>query len=345
LSEFLGVKCHQVLTTIVLTMDIQALFHAAQVEGVAAPHNTLHLKVFYPAQPLTDEGARILGMVPANIEQAPFKVVILFNGVNCGPESYHWLAVTLAQQGLVVVTFAWVAQNIPGIVALTPGVDLSRLAPDTYGTGPTASAMETLLLALEELQSQGILAGLLDLQNIVIGGHSAGGRVAIESASPKFFPQVKAAFAYGAHTAAITQMGYAPGTILALPDSLPLLLIAGTCDGVIHRNSHLYGVIWETPTTPVERTFREAMAGGRNDSYLMLLTGANHFSIAHPFDGTIGTSFLDYPATQPLEQLREVMGTAIDLFIKGHVCHHPMALAELQQLGANHSLIATFVKK
>nr|WP_258003798.1 hypothetical protein [Fischerella thermalis] len=37
-------------------------------------------------------------------------------------------------------------------------------------------------------------------------------------------------------------MGYKPGTISLLPDSLPMLLIGGTCDGVITNSSDRYGI-------------------------------------------------------------------------------------------------------
>jgi len=182
------------------------------------------------------------------------------------------------------------------------------------------------------LQSVGVLAGLLDLQHITLGGHSAGGRVAIESANPQFFPQVVAAFSYGAHSAAIMQLGYAAGTILPLPDVLPLMLMGGTCDGVIANNGALYGVTWEQATTPVRRTFEEAISGSRDDSYLLLLEGANHFSITHPSDTTVGTSWLDFPATQPEEQLRDLLVEAIALFIDAHVRCQTPALETLNQL-------------
>mgnify|MGYP006273140159 CR=1 FL=1 len=321
-------------------MTIRALFRAAKVESAAPPYDTLHLKVFYPARPSGSDQEQNMGIVPANGEQAPFKVVIFFNGINCGPEIYQWLAIALAERGLVVVTFSWVGQNIPGMVALTPGIDLAMFAPGAYGSGPTATAMPAILNVLQELQHEGVLAGLLDLQHIVIGGHSAGGRAAIESASAQFFPQVAGAFGYGVHTAAVTQLGYEPGTILPLPDNLPLLLMGGTQDGVIARSSFRYGVEWETPTTPVERTFQEAIAGGRNDSYLLLLDGANHFSIAHPFDETTGRPFLDFSATQPEAQIRALMAEAIGLFIEGQIGHNPEATTTLQQLESHPLVVA-----
>jgi pimeloyl-ACP methyl ester carboxylesterase len=327
-------------------MNVRALFQAATVEDASSPYNTIHLKVFYPTQMSDSDIEKNLGVVPADSQQSPFKVVIFFSGFNCGSELYQWLAVKMAERGLVAVTFSWVAKNLPGMVALTPGVDIKMLAPDVYGTGPTASALPTLITALEHLQAEGVLAGLLDLNHIILGGHSAGGRVAIESASSNFFPQVAAAFAYGAHTGAIVQMGYEPGTILPLPDSLPLLLIGGTRDGVIFNSSHRYGVTWEQAQTPVVRTFHEAIAGGRGDSYLLILEGANHFSVVDPFDATTGRSFLDFPATQPQEQLRNLMAETIGLFIDAHVRSQTTAVEALNQLVAsNKPLIASFERK
>ena len=327
-------------------MSIRALFQAAKVEEAASPYDTIHLKVFYPAQMSGSEQEQNMGIVPADPQKAPFKVVIFFNGINCGPELYQWLAVKLAERGLVVVTFSWVAENIPGMITLTPGVNLKLLAPNTYGSGPTASALPTLLAALERLQAEGVLAGLLNLQQIILGGHSAGGRVAIESADPRFFPQITAAFAYGAHTAAGAQLGYPAGTILPLPDAVPLILIGGICDGVIAKSSFRYGVDWEQPTTPISCTFSKAIAGGRGDSYLLLLEGANHFSIAYPFDTATGRSFLDFPTTQPQDQVRDLLAETIGLFIDAHVCHQPTALAALDQhIASNNPLIASFLRK
>ena len=327
-------------------MSIRALFQAAKVKDASPPYDTIHLKVFYPAQMSGSAREQDLGIVPADAQRSPFKVVIFFNGINCSPEMYQWLAVKLAERGLVVVTFSWVAQNLPGIVALTPGVDIRMLSANTYGSGPTASALPVLLEALEGLQAEGVLAGLLDLQHIILGGHSAGGSVAIQNANPRFFPQIVAAFAYGAHTAAGLQLGYPPGTILPLPDALPLMLIGGTCDGVIAKSGYRYGVDWSQATTPLLRTFREAIAGGRDDSYLLLLEGANHFSIAYPFDSTTGRPFLDYPATQPEDQLRNLLAEAIGLFIDAHVRHQPIAYAALNQRSwANNPLIAQVKRK
>ncbi|MGD1700721.1 alpha/beta hydrolase family protein [Dapis sp. BLCC M229] len=327
-------------------IKIRAFYQATKVENAQPPYDTIQMKVFYPGKMPGSEQEQNRGIVPADKQQAPFPVVILFNGFNTNPELYKWLAVELAERGMVVVTFAWVAENFPGVVALTPGVDLAMLAPDTYGTAPTASALPTLLTELERINSEGILAGMLDLQKIILGGHSAGGRVAIESSSPNFFPEVVAAFGYGVHTAAGRMMGYEAATILPLPDLLPVLLIGGTRDGVIANSSHRYGTVWEEATTPVSRTFQEGISGGRNDSYLMLVEGANHFSFAYPFDPTTGTSFLDFPATQPEDEIRSLMAETIGLFIDAHVRQKSTAFDKLKEILNNgHPLIKSFERK
>ena len=324
-------------------MTIRTLFRATKVESAQPPYDTIHLRVLYPGRMSGSEIERDQGIVAADPDQAPFPVVIFFGGVNCGPEMYQWLAIKLVEQGLVVVTFAWVAENFPGIISLTPGVDLNVWTPALYGTSPTASALPALLAALERLQAEGVLAGLLDLQRIILGGHSAGGRVAIENANPQFFPQVAAAFAYGVHTAAPVIMGYEPGTILPLPDSLPLLLMGGTCDGVIANSSDRYGIRLGDATTSLVRTFKEAISGGRNDAYLLLVEGANHFSIADPKDPTTGRPFLDFPAIQPEAEIRSLIVEAIRLFIDVHVRYKAEASQALDQLlNTANPLIQTF---
>ena len=146
-------------------MMIRSIFQAIEVVGAVTPYNIIQLKVFYPV--MSDNApAQSMGIIPADPQHAPFPIVIFFGGINCGWELYQWLAVKLAARGLVVVTFNWVAENLPGSVGLTPGVAIENLAPNIYGTAPTASALPTLLSALARLNSEGVLAGLLDLERL-----------------------------------------------------------------------------------------------------------------------------------------------------------------------------------
>jgi dienelactone hydrolase len=310
--------------------SVRALFTATTVAEAQPPYNTLHLKVFYPAQLTGSAKEQDLGIVPPDVTQTPFPVVIFFSGVNCGAELYQWLAVQLAERGLVVVLFNWVAENLPGVIGLTPGADVQAWAPGIYGTKPTASALAALLAALQRLQTDSLLAGTLDLNKVILGGHSAGGRVAIESANPQFFTQIAAAFAYGAHTAAPVQMGYDPNQVLPLPSAVPTLLIGGTRDGVIANSGQRYGLSPEQASHLIRRTFDESVAAGTH-SYLLLLEGANHFAITDAFDQTTGRAFLDYPTTHSDTEIRSLIAEAIGLFIDAHVQQQAKAQDILKQ--------------
>ena len=100
-------------------MNIRAFWQATRVENAQAPYDTIQFKVFYSAS-------------TANYQQ-PFPVVIFFSGVNCNLAMYEWLALRLVSRGLVVVLFNWLAENIPGQIAFTPGVNFAAFAPDVYG--------------------------------------------------------------------------------------------------------------------------------------------------------------------------------------------------------------------
>ncbi len=325
-------------------MTVKAFFRAAKVETARSPYDTIHLKVFYPAQMWESEPNSNQDPLPADSKKAPFPVVIFFSGWKCGQEMYQWLAIKLAERGLVVVTFSWIEEFMPGKITLTPGINLAMWKPETYGTGPSSSTLPTLLQELELLQSDGPLAGMLDLQKVILGGHSAGGRMAMENANPRFFPQVAGAFAYGSSAAAPVMLGHEPGKILPLPDKLPLLLIGGTCDGSVARMAKNYG-FGEDPITMLKYTFQQAISGGRNDSYLLLIEGANHFSISDPFDPT-QVWLSDLPSTQPEDQIRDLMAATIGLFIDTHVRQQSGASEKFNQLlNTANSLIQSCQQK
>jgi hypothetical protein len=333
-------------------MMIRALYRAVKVSGAAAPFDTLLAKVFYPAAFAGDAAERNLGVVPADGTRAPFPVVIFLNGVNGPPETYQWLLEALAARGCVAVSFAWVTDTLPGgVPGLTPGVDLASLRPENYGSAPTCPAIEPLLQDLAEMNANGPLAGLLDLSRVALGGHSAGGSAALVNANPRFFPNIRAGFAYGAHTQAATALGHAPGSVLRLSDDLPLLVLGGNRDGVIAASGGRYraeGVvesedtqredIAELAVAPLLHTFEKALGGARGDRFLAILDGANHFSLAHPQDMTTGRPYLDRPATRPGEEIRALLLELIGAFVGAYLRDDAAAACALRERAADERL-------
>ena len=315
-------------------MSVRAFYRAARVAEAVEPYDTLMLKVYYPAASITSDAERNTGNLPPDTTRAPFPVVIFFSAVNVGLEGYQWLAVKLAEQGCVTVCFNWVNDQLPGgQPGLSPGVNLEFMKPATYGSGPSATALPALFVELERMQSAGPLAGLLDLERVVLGGHSAGGSIALMNANHAWFPAVKAVFAYGAHTQASTMLGFAPGAVLPIADGMPVLLLGGDRDGVIASSAGRYGKgSFDAPGDPVEplrRTFDAAIKGGREDGYLLMLAGANHFSFIHPHDETTGRGFLDWAAQGDVTATRELLGELVCQFIAASVCGDAEARAAL----------------
>ena len=295
---------------------VSSFWQAIAVPEAEPPYNTIHLKIFYPSDRSSSPNPFLPALSASNL--APLPIVIFFNGFNCSLASYQWLAVKLAARGLVVVLFDWLISTNK-TTFLTPGVDLSAFSSETYGTMPSASALPLIMAELDNLQENSVLSGSLDLQKIMLGGHSAGGRLALENAEPKFFDRLVGAFSYGAHSAAPMQLGHPPGTFLPLPDSLPILILGGTEDGVIANNSNIYGVEqWDTPATPVIETFRAGI-GQASHSCLVIIEGANHFAIANCPDPTLAVAEADFPATQPAAKIHSLMANIIGSFINTFV--------------------------
>jgi alpha-beta hydrolase superfamily lysophospholipase len=295
-------------------MTIRAIYRAIAIPNCPAPYDRASLKVFYPAQFSNSEEERNSGVVPIDSDQAPFPVVIMMPGINVGPEAYTWLARELAQQGIVTVTYTLVAEEMSGYISLTPGLSIAALAPERYGQTPSATAVMPILEELRGINSSGVLAGALDLDKVILGGHSAGGTVALLNARPDWFPGVCAAFSYGAHLGAATALGYSPDALFRAPAELPLLIMGGTRDGCIANSSGRYGDDAASATRRVEQTFDEALDCQRGDCYLAIIDGANHFSLAHPADDSTGRPFIDMATTQPDGALRKLLSGLICRF-------------------------------
>jgi len=307
----------------------------------AAPYDRASLKIYYPSNPGNSAQERNTGVVPADTRDAPLPVVIIMPGINVGPESYGWLAQTLAESGYIAVTYTLVAEEMPGYISLTPGLSITALTSQDYGKIPSATALAPILQDLLQLNSSGVLAGLVDLDRVALGGHSAGGTVALLNARPDWFPGVSAAFAYGAHAGAATALGYAADTLFDVPSQIPLLIMGGTRDGCIAHSAGRYGTDTQgSATARVEQTFDEAINSDRQDCYLAIIDGANHFSLAWPHDDTTGRPFIDMATTRPDEELRDLLAGLISQFLNATMNADEIARGQLEStLLSGHELI------
>ena len=293
---------------------VRAVHTACAVPGLEAPLDTAHVKVFYPADPVGDMAERMTGVVRADASRAPYPVVVFFNGINVAADSYRWLATALAERGYVTALFTLVEEVFGTGVAVSPGIDVSLVRPETFGSGPCGVAVQPVLDALAALQ--GPLDGLLDLDRVALGGHSGGGTVVLQSANPAWFPSVKAVFTYGAHAMASTVLGWPVGHVLDLSDDVAVLLMTGEHDGVMAASAVRYGEEAGTDRVdPVERTYDTSFSGGRGDVHHLVFRGANHFTVAHPLDPTSARAFLDEPATGDEDAARAGIVDALVLFL------------------------------
>ena len=294
----------------------RAIYRACEIPGAAAPYDRAFLKIFYPALPDDGEEQLNAGLVPADHTAAPYPLLIMMPGINVGPESYTWLAAELARQGVVTVTYSMIAEEMPGYISLTPGLDLAAITPDTYGTAPSATAIAAIIAALRKENEQGPLEGCIRVGSTLLAGHSAGGSAALFNANPEWFPDVRGAIAYGAHAAASTALGFDDNTILELPGDLPMLLIAGTRDGVIASSAGRYGRSGAETPDRVRQTFDDGMTSSRGDCFYVEIDGANHFSLAHPVDESTGRHFLDEAEEGDNARIRELLAELIVSFVR-----------------------------
>ena len=291
-------------------MIVRGLHFSFDADGDAALGT-----LFYPGDDRRLDEARLTGQVPADDSDAPWPVVVLLPGINVAPDTYRWLAHRLVADGLGVVTFAAIGSLGPAGRGITPGLDLAALAPDTIGTRPSSTALGPLLACLAELgaDEHSPVAGHLDLDRVVVGGHSAGGTAALHNSDPSWVPGLQAVFAYAAHTMVATALGHGEAAVVPIPAKVPMLLLGGADDGVIAASRDRYRTD-DGAHDPVRRTFAEAIHRQQGDSWLVELAGAGHFAICDPVDTTSGRSFLESDSATADPAIRELLGDLIDAF-------------------------------
>ena len=268
-------------------------------------------------------------------------MVILLNGINVGPEGYRWLAERLASAGLVTVTFSHVTNVTAQQRGLSPGLDLEALGVAQFGSRPSATTVGPLLAALAAEQAEGPLAGLLDLDRVALGGHSAGGTVALLNADPAWFPGIRATFSYAGHTMPAAMLGHPDGTVLPVAADVPALVLGGTDDGVVAASAVRYGrgdaPLGIEEHDPITETFRRGTSAA--GSALGIIEGGGHLSFCDPVDPTTARGFLetdddaDGPATGlpgPAAR-RDLIGSLITAFCTEHLGAAPTrpSLSEL----------------
>lgn len=309
-------------------ITVETVYRAVRIQGLDSPHDTAHVAIHYPAQADTAP-VNAIGTKAPDPSNGLLPIVVFFGGINMQPAYYRWLAASIAESGFACVTFGLVSHVPPNEIGYTPGADIDAVRPDTFGTRPVARVLSPLLGLLQELNEAGPLAGSLDLTQIALGGHSAGGTIALESADHRYFPAVRAVFSYAAHTMASTIFGWPQGTVLPLSGDCPVLLLSGTADGLVAASAKWYGE-GDERVDPIWRTFQTLPATPATaGSWFVQVVGANHFAIASPQDGGWPRGDMDWPLGAPADDLQTAICHAIGLFLTAHLRDDPVAATSL----------------
>jgi predicted dienelactone hydrolase len=313
------------------------IHRATRIDHAPEPFDTAHVSIYYPA----GDGERVdpVGTRPVETSFGLLPIAVILPGMNTELTYYRWLALSLARRGYAVMLSSLISEIPPNNFGITPGVDLNAIQPDTYGTKPVGKAIAGVLRLAADLNAGGVLAGALDLDNVALIGHSAGGTVALESAHAKFFPQIKAVITYASHTMASTVFGWPLGSCLPLSGDAAVMMFSGTQDGLIAAGMRWYadsGDVFD----PMERTFETLPATAASaDSYLIQLQGANHFSVLQPQDGLWPRADEDFEAGITPEQAEEFIGAAAGLFLNRHLRNDLSAGEDLKSLVESTSFV------
>jgi dienelactone hydrolase len=264
--------------------------------------------LYYPADAARIDEARLTGDVPP-VAGEPRPTCIIVPGVNVAPDSYRWLAVRLVEAGCVAVTFAAIGDLGPAGEGITPGMDMAALAPDVAGTKCSIPTIEPLLAALTTHGAE-----VCDLESVSLIGHSAGGTMALHNSHTGWIPGLTHVVGFGAHTMVASMMGHGEAAVLKVPSQVPILLAAGSHDGVIAASRDRYRTD-DADHDPVQRTFDEAIDRDTGDSWLIELADGHHFTICDPIDDTTGRAFLEPGRDSDQSAQRDTLAEVIAAFV------------------------------
>ncbi|HEX2622793.1 MAG TPA: hypothetical protein VHL11_21690, partial [Phototrophicaceae bacterium] len=196
-----------------------------------------------------------------------------------------------------------------------------------YGQALVSSSLPAVLTALRALNAEPPLKDTLDLNRLILAGHSAGGVMALMNAHRHLLPGVVAAISFFGNPLATTSLAgdaFTKGELPRLADNLPLLIIGGTDDGVSQHHNQIYGRPDCTSTDITLATLHEGIdvqnqPSNRLDRYAVVIEGASHYSIADPLDTTIGRTYLDNVPTLDRAECRRLLTELTARFISEHV--------------------------
>ncbi|GAB3096521.1 hypothetical protein G8770_16960 [Aestuariicella hydrocarbonica] len=321
----------------------RAFYDTIVIPEAQAPYNSVQLKLYYPAKLDPHNPTQQFGMLAADRQQAPFPVVIFMPGMNIDPAGYRWLAEALGQCGIATLCYQFMAEEMPGSIFSSPGLNLPAMLPDTLGQSSSSTVLTHLLDYLQRQQQQGPLQGCLNLEQIILGGHSAGGLMAILNANPEWFSGVCGCFSYGASTAANPMLGWGENSYLPLPGRVPTLLIGGT------REIEISNVSGSNPednaarqASRIVQTFEQVMPPLDGKNWLVLIQDATHLMPVYPPDDTTGLGFLNPESNQSLADHRNLLLTTLQLFIEHIITGEG---SELQNLLTSHPLVSLYQRK
>ena len=130
----------------------------------------------------------------------PKPCVVFLSGADCPHESYMWLAARLARAGCAVALSSCVVAFGPSTCLLSAPFDLTALGSlDAYRRNPSSAGLAAIVDALRALSAPGgELEGRLDVERLAVGGHSSGGRTALDLGAFDNPLGARAVFSYGA---------------------------------------------------------------------------------------------------------------------------------------------------